>query len=174
MAEKDMLETLVKRVQALEDAEAIRGLKARYAELVDSRYAKGAAKPADEIAPIAAAIAALFTEGAVWDGGALGLCSGRDAIRERMAVPTLRFSRHYFVNSDIRVDGDHARGRWELLAPCTSRENLPMWMAGAEDDEYERVGGVWLHARMQLTVHFFAPHERGWAKRNAGADRVSA
>ena len=41
----------------------------------------------------------------------------------------------------------------------------PMWMAGAEDDEYERVGGVWLHARMGLGVHFFAPQERGWAKR---------
>ena len=165
MAGKDTLEMLAARVQALEDAEAIRRLKARYAELVDSRYAKGAAKPAGEIAPIAAEIAALFTEGAVWDGGALGLCSGRDAIRERMAVPTLHFSRHYFVNPDIRVAGDHARGRWELLAPCTSRENQPMWMAGVEDDEYERVGGVWLHARMQLGVHFFAPHERGWAKR---------
>jgi hypothetical protein len=165
MVRENMLEVLTARVQTLEDAEAIRRLKARYAELVDSRYAKGAPKPADEIAPIAAEIASLFTDRSVWDGGALGVCSGRDAIRERMAAPTLHFSRHYFVNPDIRIDGDCARGRWELLAPCTSRENQPMWMAGAEEDEYERVGGVWLHARMQLSVHFFAPHERGWAKR---------
>lgn len=165
MAGDDMLASLAKRVQALEDAEAIRRLKARYAELVDSRYAKGAPKSVAEIEPIATAIAALFTEDAVWDGGALGVCSGRDAIRARMAAPTLHFSRHYFVNPDIRLDGDRAHGRWELLAPCTSRENQPMWMAGVEDDDYERVGGVWLHARMQLGVHFFAPHERGWAKR---------
>ena len=165
MAGDDTLADLARRVQALEDAEAIRRLKARYAELVDSRYAKGAPKPAAEIEPIAAAIAALFTEDAVWDGGALGVCRGRDAIRERMAAPTLHFSRHYFVNPDIRLDGDRAHGRWELLAPCTSRENQPMWMAGVEDDDYERVGGVWLHARMKLGVHFFAPHERGWAKR---------
>ncbi len=167
MAEHDELAALTARVQALEAVDAIRRLKAHYAELVDSRYAKGAPRSAAELAPISAAIAALFTEGAVWDGGALGVCTGRDAIRERMAAPTLHFSRHYFVNADIRVDGDRARGRWELLAPCTSRENQPMWMAGAEEDEYERVGGIWLHARMQLRVHFFAPHERGWAKRNA-------
>ena len=128
------LESLTKRVQALEDAEAIRRLKARYAELVDARYAKGAPKPDDQLAPLAASIAALFTENAVWDGGALGVCSGRDAIRARMATPTLHFSRHYFVNPDIAVDGDRARGRWELLAPCTSRDDQPMWMAGVEED----------------------------------------
>ncbi len=40
-----------------------------------------------------------------------------------------------------------------------------MWMAC--------VGGVWLHARMQLGVHFFAPHERGNAFRanRRGIDR---
>jgi hypothetical protein len=167
----DGIEALAKRVQALEDMESIRRLKARYAELVDARYAKGAAKPDDQIAPIADAIAALFTTGAVWDGGALGVCTGRDAIRERMATPTLHFSRHYFVNPDITVEGDHAHARWELLAPCTSREDQPMWMAGVETDEYERVGGVWLHSRMQLSVHFFAPHERGWVRpRKAAAE----
>ena len=160
-----ILAGLAQRLRTLEDAEAIRRLKARYAELVDSRYAKGAPKPDDQIAPIATAIAALFTTDAVWDAGALGVCTGRDAIRERMATPTLHFSRHYFVNPDIAVDGDRARGRWELLAPCTSRDDQPMWMAGVEDDLSERVDGIWLHARMQLAVHFFAPHERGWAKR---------
>ena len=159
------IEALALRVRALEDAESIRRLKARYAELVDARYERGAPKPDDQLAPLAAAIAALFTENAVWDGGALGVCSGRDAIRERMATPTLHFSRHYFVNPDIAIDGDRARGRWELLAPCTSRDDKPMWMAGVEEDLYERVDGVWLHARMQLAVHFFAPHDRGWARR---------
>jgi hypothetical protein len=163
------LEELERRVRGLEDAESIRRLKARYAELVDARYAKGAPRPADQLAPLAEAIAALFTEDAVWDGGAMGVCTGRDAIRARMAEPTLHFSRHYFVNPDIAVDGDRARGRWELLAPCTSRDDQPMWMAGVEEDAYERVAGIWLHSRMQLAVHFFAPHERGWARRRDAA-----
>jgi hypothetical protein len=158
------LDALFARVQRLEDAEAIRSLKARYAELVDARYAKGAPRPPAEVAVLAGEIAELFTEDAVWEGGALGVCSGRDAIRARMAEPTLDFSRHYFVNPQIALDGDRATARWELLAPCTARDGRPMWMAGVEDDEYRRVGGVWLHSRMQLGVHFFAPHERGWAK----------
>jgi hypothetical protein len=159
---------LAARVEALEAIEAIRALKARYAELVDSRYGRGGAKPPAEIAPIAAAIAALFAEDAVWDGGALGVCAGRDAIRARMAEPTLSFSRHYFVSPRIALDGDRATAHWELLAPCTSNDGAAMWMAGTEDDSYAKIDGVWLHTRMQLRVHFFAPHERGWAPARKG------
>jgi hypothetical protein len=159
---------LLARLRALEDAEAIRRLKTRYASLVDARYAAGGPRPPAELAHLAAEIAGLFTEDAVWDGGALGLCQGREAIRARMAEPTLLFSRHYFVSPLIDVDGDRARGRWELLAPCTLRDGRPAWMAGTEDDEYARVDGAWLHTRMALTVHFFAPHERGWSTRGGG------
>jgi ketosteroid isomerase-like protein len=165
MTDLTTLESFAMRLRALEDAEAIRSLKARYAELVDARYERGAPKPAEAIAALADAIAALFTDDAVWEGGALGTCTGRAAIRERMAQPTLLFSRHYFVNPRIEVTGDAATARWELLAPCTATDGRPMWMAGVEDDEYTRVGGIWLHSRMRLTVHFVAPHERGWTVR---------
>jgi hypothetical protein len=154
MTEAAATERLLERVRALEDADAIRTLKARYAELVDARYAGGAPRPSEELASLAGEIAALFTADAVWDGGALGVCTGRAAIRDRMARPTLHASRHYFVNPRIELAGDRARARWELLAPCTTRDDRPMWMAGVEDDEYARVDGVWLHSRMRLTVHF--------------------
>jgi hypothetical protein len=169
MAAVDAIESglaaLAARVRALEDAEAIRRLKARYAELVDARYAKTGPHPPEALARLAGEIAALFAEDAVWDGGAgLGLCHGREGIRARMAEPTLLFSRHYFVNPQIEIDGERAKARWELLAPCTLRDGRPAWMAGAEDDTYTRIGGVWLHQRMALSVHFFAPHERGWTR----------
>lgn len=48
------LEQIERRLQVLEDAEAIRNLKARYAALCDNQY------DAD-------GIAALFTEDAVWE-----------------------------------------------------------------------------------------------------------
>jgi hypothetical protein len=163
VAKEDL--ALAARVRALEDVEAIQRLKARYAELVDARYGKAGPRPPEELAGLADSIAALFTEDAVWDGGAgLGVCRGRDGIRARMAEPTLLFSRHYFVNPQIEIEGDRARARWELLAPCTMRDGRPAWMAGAEDDEYTRIGGVWLHQSMSLSVHFFAPHERGWVR----------
>jgi ketosteroid isomerase-like protein len=165
MTDATSLERIAARVQALEDADSIRRLKARYAELVDARYERGGPKAPEELARLASAIAALFSEDAVWEGGALGTCRGRDAIRERMAAPTLLFSRHYFVNPQLEVAGDRATARWELLAPCTASDGRAMWMAGVEDDEYARVGDAWLHTRMRLAVHFFAPHERGWAFR---------
>src|SRR5216110_3363269 len=62
------LERMEQRLQALEDAEAIRNLKARYAALCDSQY------DAD-------GIASLFAEDAVWESPALGRFEGREAIR---------------------------------------------------------------------------------------------
>jgi len=163
------LSSLETRVRALEDVEAIRRLKARYAELVDARYAEGRIAEPAALETLAARIAALFTEDAVWDGGsALGVCRGREAIRERMAKPTLHFSWHYFVKPRIEVAGDAATGRWDLLAPCTTADDRAMWMAGVEDDVYARVGGEWLHASMKLRVVFMAPHDRGWAKKRPG------
>jgi len=160
------LHALETRVRALEDVEAIRRLKAVYGELVDARYAQGGVAEPAALDALAARIAALFTEDAVWDGGgALGACRGREAIRERMAKPTLHFSWHYFVKPRIEVAGDTATGRWDLLAPCTTADDRAMWMAGVEDDVYTRVGGTWLHASMKLRVVFMAPHDRGWAKR---------
>jgi hypothetical protein len=159
------LAALEARVRSLEDVEAIRELKARYGALVDSRYGPDGPKPRAELEPIAREIAGLFTEDALWDGGkALGACRGREAIRLRFLEPTLRFSWHYFVKPRIVVDGDRARGSWDLLAPCTTRDGRPHWMAGLEEDEYARVEGAWLHTRMRLQVVFFAPYARGWTQ----------
>jgi hypothetical protein len=37
-------------------------------------------------------------------------------------------------------------------------------MCGYEDDEYVRVGGVWLHSRMVLTPVFLSRVEPGWGR----------
>lgn len=150
-------------MRAVEDVLAIQNLKSRYANLTDQRYDRKGIVEALVLQRLADEIAELFTEDAVWDGGAtLGECRGRPAIRERFLKPTLRFSWHYFVKPDIRVDGDRASARWDILAPCTAGDGQRYWMAGTEDDEYERVDGQWLHSSMRLGVVFMAPFERGW------------
>ena len=63
------LEELENRVRTLEDTDAIRNLKARYAELCDDNYDPDG-------------LAALFVEDAVWESGSLGRFEGREAIRD--------------------------------------------------------------------------------------------
>jgi len=159
------LAALRARVEEAEAAQAIQNLKARYAELVDARYVRGRLAPDEKVAAAAEQIAALFTEDGVWDGGpALGVATGRAEIAARMRAPTLLFSWHFFLKPRIHVEGARAQARWDILSPCTTKEGRPHWMVGFEDDDYARVGGVWLHARMKLTSVFLAPHETGWQK----------
>src|ERR1700741_1972090 len=91
------LEQIERRLQALEDAGAIRNLKARYAALCDNQY------DAD-------GIASLFTEDAVWESPPLGRFEGREAIRSffRGASGIFSFAIHYSRNGHIQVDGDSA------------------------------------------------------------------
>jgi len=153
------------RVEAAEAVQAIQNLKAHYAQLVDERYVRGKVAPDERVAAVAEQIAALFTPDGVWDGGpALGVSSGREQIAARMRAPTLLFSWHFFLKPQIHVEGEHARARWDILSPCTTKDGRPHWMVGFEDDEYARVGGTWLHTRMKLTSVFLAPHETGWQK----------
>lgn len=152
----------------LEDCEAvleIQALKARYGELVDRRLTGG--HPVDDgaMALLADQIARLFTEDGVWDGGpGLGVCTGRRAIAGRLRQPTLAFSRHLFVKPRIEVEGERARGRWDLLSPCRGTDGSSFWMCGYEDDEYARVGERWLHRSMRLTTVFLSPVGEGWTK----------
>ena len=157
---------LGRRVRVTEDLLAIYELKARYGELVDQRYERGAVVSAARLEVLSTQIAAMFSADAVWDGGpALGTAVGRDAIALQMQKTTLSFSRHLFVKPKIEVDRDRARGRWDLLCPCNAADGTSLWMCGYEDDEYVRdEAGRWLHHRMELTTVFVSPVDKGWTK----------
>jgi hypothetical protein len=161
----DRLDRLEHRLDAAESVLAIQDLKARYASVVDARFAKGTVVGQDALDALARRAADLFCEDGEWDGGpGLGVARGRAEIAARLAAPTLVFSRHFFVTPRITVDGDRARGRWELLSPCTRPDGTSLWMAGAEDDVYRRVDGEWLHESMTLTTYFVSPAGEGWPK----------
>jgi SnoaL-like domain len=132
-------------MRALEDVEEIKQLKARYAAACDNNY------DAD-------AIAALFTEDAVWDGGSLGLAEGH-------APEFFPFAIHNVMNPVIEVDGDRATAQWYLLQPATmAKENQAVWLSAAYRDEYVRVGGRWMFKHLKVTANFLTPYEAGWAK----------
>jgi hypothetical protein len=164
----ERIDALEARVARAEGHAEILDLKSRYGALADARYSRRGPRSQAEIDAVADQLAALFTEDAVWEGGgALGRCEGRAAIRERFREPTLQYAWHFFVKPEIRVDGDRAKGTWDVLAMMTTKEGRAMWMIGVEHDEYARVGGRWLHTRMQLESQLMAPHDRGWAAAKA-------
>ena len=162
----DELDALRRRLDATESVLAIQGLKARYAELVDSRFVRGRVVGQSNLSSIGERIADLFTPDGVWDGGpVLGTCRGRPEIASRLASPTVSFARHWFVQPAITVDGDRASGRWQLLSPCVTRSGESQWVCGYEDDEYVRnPEGSWLFERVGFTAIFAAPTGTDWGR----------
>jgi ketosteroid isomerase-like protein len=154
LSEHTRLAQLEQRVQTLEDVNAIQHLKARYAAYCDDQYNPDA-------------LAALFTEDAVWESQGLGRFEGREAIREffRGASQLFTFAIHYSLNGQIDVQGDTARAQWYLFMPCTlGADNRAMWRAGVDQEEYVRVAGEWKFTRKSSAPLFHTPFEEGWAK----------
>ena len=148
------LERMERRLQALEDAEAIRNLKARYAALCDAQY------DAD-------GIAALFTGDALWESPTLGRVEGREAIRGffQGASGIFSFAIHYSLNGHIEMDSDIARARWYLFMPCTVvAGNQAMWRAGIDHETYARVNGAWMFHHKRSEPLMSVPFETGWAR----------
>ena len=153
-SEASRLAQLERRVQALEDVNAIRNLKSRYAAYCDDNY-----NPEG--------LAALFTEDAVWESQGLGRYEGRDAIRDffRGASQLFTFAIHYSLNGQIEVNGDTAKAQWYLFMPCTLGDgNRAMWRAGIDREEYVRIGDEWRFKRKSSAPLFHTPYEEGWAK----------
>ena len=92
----------------LEDIEAIKQLKARYADACDRNYDVDT-------------LASLFAEDAIWDGGLFGVHNGREEIRAffQGVSSDITFAMHYMMNPIIDVDGDEATGEWYLFQTCT-------------------------------------------------------
>jgi ketosteroid isomerase-like protein len=146
---------LERRLRVLEDIEAIKQLKYRYADACDRGY------DTDTLAD-------LFTADAIWDGGLFGRYQGREAIREffRGVSTDIPFAMHYMMNPIISVDGDEADGEWYLFQTCTFADgNTAIWGAARYDEQYRRVDGGWKFSRVNLISSFWTPFDQGWVKR---------
>ena len=157
------LEELEKRIQGLEDLEAIKKLKARYAQLADEKYSDGMPKGEKDLEGIANEMTQLFTEDAVWDGGRFGgILKGRKEIYKRFKGANFNFAIHYFVMPHITINGDRAKGRWYMWEAATLTDGTPVWIAGFEDDEYTKINGQWLMSYLKFTLVFLTPYHQGW------------
>ena len=132
------ISALAERLARLEDIQAIERLKYTYCLHCDRGY------DAD-------ALAALFVEDAVWDGGPKrGRIVGREAIRNFFAGISQRmtYAAHLLANPIIDLQGDTATGRWRMLQPHMARDpegnERSRWQLGAYVDGFVRVDGRWM------------------------------
>jgi ketosteroid isomerase-like protein len=154
-------ENLVARIQRLEDIEAIKQLKARYARACD---------PAHNVD----FLMSLFTEDAVFDvGEKYGSHEGKTAIRKFLegADAIMPWAFHCMLSPviEIAVDGQTAKGSWYLFELSTMphlKTGAPqsIWIAGVYEDEFVKRGGEWKIRRITLRMHIMSPYEDGWAK----------
>ena len=143
---------LERRVQHLEDIEAIRRLKWKYGLAADDRQ--------DSKVNFDRTIE-LFAENGVWDNNRYGRIAGREAIREFLgkAPARIEWSLHFLQDTyiDIAPDRRTARGRWYLLEaakmpnPKTGKVET-VWITGVYDDEFVRIGDAWLFSLVKLDM----------------------
>lgn len=152
-----MSESLEARIDRLESIEAIRTLKHTYCKYCDDTYDPDG-------------LAGLFWEDAVWDGGAgFGRFEGSDAIRAFFADVSKQivWARHLVTNDRIEVEGDSARGEFEILQPCTFHNDegdRAAWLIGRYLETYQRKDGVWKFQSLVVDIEFITPYEKGWHK----------
>lgn len=127
------------RLQKLEDAEAIRTLKARYLFCCDRKDPKG--------------MRACFVDGKMHiDYGMIGIFDNADAVVkvfEEIGCHEHMVEFHHGVNPQIEVlDTAHARGKWGLhyFLIDTQSQRLTQ-LAGYYEDEYRKENGEWKISR---------------------------
>lgn len=152
-------ESLEARVRRLEDLEAIRDLKARYAQYCDDGYDPDG-------------IASLFTEDGVWEASfPPGIYRSREEIREFFTGVSKEFvwALHYVVRPTIEISesGDSAEGSWYFLGPMTIRDegkDVPILVTGIYRDRYVKRDGRWWITHTKLETHQFSEWQTGWVE----------
>lgn len=149
-----MTTDLAQRVQALEDIESIRKLKALYCAACDDDH-----NPQK--------LGELFAQDATWEASSVGRADGREAIQTLLGgigtSGTIRNSAHNAINPVIEVDGDTATGHWRLIMLYTgiypdgaihfSR------IIGWYKEAYARIDGRWQFTSLYCEVEEAAPYQ---------------
>ncbi len=155
-----MSNDLERRIQILEDIEAIKQLKAEYADACDDMYNPERMKD-------------LFTEDAVWDGEkeGFGKHEGLEACCAFFAEApnSLKFGVHWFLQPRIEILSEtEAKGTWYLWQTSTMASGKDIFLAGKEYDTYRKENGVWKMSEMILELFYAVDIKQGWKddKRN--------
>ncbi len=133
------LEELEKRVRAIEDLEEIKKLHQKYINLMDNlRYKE---------------VVELFTE----DGSVVvrdspvfrGKKGVTDIYVNMLGRRTERSEAHFVIEPDIIVEGDLAKGTWQVYMLFS--KPAVEWVQGRNEAEYQKVDGEWKIKSIKFT-----------------------
>jgi uncharacterized protein (TIGR02246 family) len=150
------------RLARLEDIEAIKYLKARYAEYLDNGYDPEG-------------VASLFVDDGLWViKGVGGEAKGREAIKQhcRNLSANITWALHNIVSPavDVDEDGCHATATFYLvcfvsMAPSEpSPQGEAVFIAGKYKDKLIKIDGKWYFEEITGVVQQSAPWTDGWVK----------
>jgi ketosteroid isomerase-like protein len=134
------IQELAGRVQAIEDAEAVKKLHQRYMDLMDDlRYEE---------------VLDLFTEDASIEVRDSGVKRGPEERRKLYLgmgdmKKGVKDNCHMAIHPDISVSGDTATGTWLVYMLYEDPEGA--WVQGRNEVDYRKEHGVWKIHRLKFT-----------------------
>ncbi len=69
----------------------------------------------------------------------------------------------------LAADGEHAQGRWHVVAMLGGTTGTPRWNGGIYENDYVRVKGEWRIAKLHFYPQLRGPYATGW--RDAFSDQ---
>lgn len=160
MSQKGISLSLEERIARLEDIEAIKDLKYRYAGYCDAGYDPDG-------------ITSLFTADGHWKvSGVGGEATGHDELRTFFTnmAKSIVWALHFMIAPRIEVaeDGKSAVGRFYLLCLCTivrsddpSKQDAVI-LTGNYVDQFVKVDGRWYFKELTATIHQASNWTEGW------------
>lgn len=151
------LAELEKRLQLMEDMEAIRQLKYTYVNYNDGGWKGPTHCFPDQVAD-------MFAEDATWDGRPhSGYAEGREEIRKLFrGFQIMPFMIHNVMNPVINVDGDTATGHWHAIVMATLPDGTPQWALGLYNETYVRTAEGWKYKSLFFETMANVPYSEGW------------
>lgn len=156
---ENRLAALERRLQVVEDREAIIKLKATYVNYNDGGWKGPTHCFPDEVAE-------LFTEDGIWDGRPdTGYAEGREQIRQLFRdFQIMPFIVHYVTNPLTEIDGDNASGHWHAIVTANMPDGSARWILGLYKETYARTPGGWKFKTLRFEAAANCAYEGGWGK----------
>ena len=151
---------LEERIARLEDLEAIRNLKARYAQYCDANYDPDG-------------IASLFVEDGVWETSQPeSSYRSREEIRAFFTEVSKTFiwALHFMICPVIELASDRrsATATWYMLGPMTmqdaGKEPDAVLTTGIYDDAMVKTDEGWRFSKMRINIEQMSNLDEGWVR----------